>query len=143
MLVPAYNVARLVEYLTRYRLNGATVTAKDGVWSIVRPPTERDPDYTAITIRRDGHAMIYFGDARSCIDAATEVKCGVCTSAIDAERMILNALDTLAHGVYAQARADRDTAASVHTECPACGGGGIIPALGRGAYVPCSTCADH
>lgn len=38
---------------------------------------------------------------------------------------------------------DADTLPVVDTECPACGGDGIIPALGRGAYVTCPTCTDH
>ena len=28
-------------------------------------------------------------------------------------------------------------------DCPDCGGDGIIPAIGRGAYIPCPTCATH
>ena len=32
---------------------------------------------------------------------------------------------------------------AVDTDCADCGGDGIIPAIGRGAYVVCPTCATH
>ena len=88
----AYNFARLAEYLTRYRLNGATVTPTDGAWTITRT---LDGWTETVTVWASGDASVYVSRRDPFVDAAVLVECGRCTSAMDAERLILDALSTL------------------------------------------------
>lgn len=120
---PAYNTAKLADYLTRYRLNGSTIRAtRTGMWEIMR---DRDDERIVVGIRPDGDVFVYVCDLATMVDRSQHVECGRMTSAIDAERATLNAIDTLAAHIDADVQHARDHIGLVATHPrqahPACG----------------------